>query len=105
MIADQAWSGPGGFRTRWSKGPRKKLPVLFVFENGLTAVSPVHHLMDRLGILHSQCARHSVILSTDANGRPEKMSNRYATPFMGSWARVSELLAARPKQPSLKSEN
>jgi len=43
-----------GFRRRG----QQRLPVRVLAENGLAPVAPIHHVINRSGILNSQLARH-----------------------------------------------
>src|ERR1017187_4002918 len=50
---------PACFVARFAEGFQKTLPILIVLENRFSPVSPVHDVIDRSRILHSQFARHA----------------------------------------------
>ena len=50
---------PAGFRTRLAERIQKTPPIFLVLENRLASISPVHEVIDRPRILHSQFARHA----------------------------------------------
>src|ERR1019366_594769 len=50
---------PACFVARFAEGFQKTLPILIVLENRFSPVPPVHDVIDRSRILHSQFARHA----------------------------------------------
>src|SRR5437867_13385698 len=54
------------------------VPIRVVFENRLPPISPVHHVIDRIRILHPQFARHAAYPCWGSGGRvkPEFYNSR-----------------------------
>ena len=50
---------PAGLGAALAQGFQKKLAVLVILENRLPPISPVHDVINRAGILHSEFARHA----------------------------------------------
>ena len=43
--------------TRFIQGLPKSFPVSIILENGFTPISPIHHVIDRPRIFHSEFSR------------------------------------------------
>src|ERR1017187_8814318 len=75
---------PAGFVARFAESFQKTLPILIVLENRLSPVSPVHDVIDRSRILHSQFARHAPkALSRDLSVKPI-LYNSWDRPLVAS---------------------
>ena len=48
-----------GFAARFAEGFQKTPAILIVLENRLAPIPPVHHVIDRTRIFHSELARHT----------------------------------------------
>src|ERR1022692_1383840 len=85
---------PACFVARFAEGFQKTLPILIVLENRLSPVSPVHDVIDRSRILHSQFARHA----------PKALSRGLSVKpiFYNSWDRpLHDPFTDRPLHPRL----
>jgi hypothetical protein len=53
---------PGGFGTGFLRGGEEHFPVVFIRENGLAPVTPVHEVMNRARIFNAQlpCANRAL---------------------------------------------
>ncbi len=50
---------PAGLGARLPQGLQETLPIRVVLENGFTAVTAIHDVIDRAGILDSEFAGHA----------------------------------------------
>ena len=66
---------PFRFDTRLGQSLKEALPIRVILEDGFTAVTPIHHMVNRPWILHSELAGHADGLPWRAEGVNEKIYN------------------------------
>ena len=73
---------PAGFVPCFAGGFQKTLPILIVLETRSSPASPIHDVMDRSRIVHSQFARHTpTALSLGLSVKAILYNSREIDPF------------------------
>src|SRR5437867_10964442 len=100
MIGHQAISMhlPIGLLAAFSERLYPPVPIRVVFENRLPPISPVHHVIDRIRILHPQFARHAAYPCKGSGGESSQNSTIAGTDtFSSNNAETSETGQSRVK--------